>query len=340
MSTDPTAQGRGVASGKVILLGEHAVVYGTPGLAAGIERGASAHVRADDGRFVLGLGGRDVVAGDDEDLARAFKALLDAAPLPALLANGARVEATAQIAPGAGLGCSAALAVAIARAIESVDGDEGHTPARSAAWEGVYHGNPSGIDTAAAHAGTFFRFTKGDGARLVSSPADLWLAIGHSGSSSSTREMVEGVARIHRKHPERIERFLAAVTSLVDNAELALEAGDVKALGRLFDLNQMLLAGLLLSTEAIEEMCRIAREAGALGAKLTGSGGGGSVIALAASPELGGDEAAAEAIVAAWAKAGFTGFVTRVKGSRVAPVQEDGGPAGSPRDTRRSEDAR
>jgi mevalonate kinase len=81
----------------------------------------------------------------------------------------------------------------------------------------------------------------------------------------------------------------------------------VDALGKLLDLNQMLLAGLMLSTDAIERMREVAKDAGSLGAKLTGSGGGGSVIALARS------KADAERIAAAWRDAGFDGFATCVR---------------------------
>lgn len=96
----------------------------------------------------------------------------------------------------------------------------------------------------------------------------------------------------------------AGIESLVKNARLALEAGDVTGLGRLLDLNQMLLSGLMVSTEEIETACRVAREAGALGAKLTGAGGGGAVIALC--------EADPEPVLDAWRRQGLTCFSTRV----------------------------
>ena len=86
--------------------------------------------------------------------------------------------------------------------------------------------------------------------------------------------------------------------------ELALIDGDRKALGQLLDLNQMLLAGLFVSTPDIETMCGAARSAGALGAKLTGAGGGGCVVALVDGPE------SAEAVLAAWKQHGFDGFHT------------------------------
>jgi mevalonate kinase len=213
----------------------------------------------------------------------------------------------------------------VGRAVDALDPSAPQRRAleRADAWERIFHGNPSGIDTAAAFHGTFMRFSKAEGARPLASATDLHLAVGHSGTSASTKEMVEGVARIKARKPEQIEKFLAAVTSLVQNAELALAAGDVKAVGQLMDLNQMLLAGLLLSTERIEDMCRIARAEGALGVKLTGSGGGGSVIALAASPEPHRDADAAIAIVEAWKRAGYGAFATRVRGrSRNEPETE------------------
>jgi mevalonate kinase len=109
--------------------------------------------------------------------------------------------------------------------------------------------------------------------------------IGESGESASTKEMVDEVARQRARNPERAERTFDAIGTLVTNGRLAVEAGDLRALGQLFDLNQQLLAGLMLSTRTLEEMCGAAREAGALGAKLTGGGGGGCMIALASSDE-------------------------------------------------------
>jgi len=83
------------------------------------------------------------------------------------------------------------------------------------------------------------------------------------------------------------------------------------------DLNQMVLAGLFLSTEPIERLCRLAREAGALGAKLTGSGGGGAVLALVPPATTDGVPGeTASAVLDAWQKAGFEGFVTRIAARR------------------------
>jgi len=134
--------------------------------------------------------------------------------------------------------------------------------------------------------------------------APLVLAVGHSGLPSTTRAMVEHVAKLRERKPELVDRSFEGIRSLVANARLALEADDHVGLGRLMDLNQMILSGLMLSTEEIESMCRLAREAGALGAKLTGSGGGGCVVAL-----VQGDPGA---VLASWENAGFRSFATRV----------------------------
>jgi mevalonate kinase len=118
--------------------------------------------------------------------------------------------------------------------------------------------------------------------------------------------MVEGVAQLREKKPEIVEKAFSGIASLVANGRLALEAGDVAGLGKLMDLNQMILSGLLVSTEEIERLVGSAREAGALGAKLTSAGGGGCVVALAT------DGAATDRIVSAWAALGFTGFSATV----------------------------
>ncbi|WP_437617433.1 mevalonate kinase [Sorangium sp. So ce1151] len=335
----------GHASGKVILLGEHAVVYGAPALAAGIERGARARAARSSGASALWLGGREHGAppaegGAPGDVAQAFAALLAALPG----AGPVRVAAESDLPPGGGLGSSAALGVAIARAVAALARglvDEPRvepeaaeaaltadtTVAAAAAWERVFHGNPSGIDTTAAARGGCFRFTKAHGATSLAPRDDLWLCVGSTGVPSSTRSMVDLVARLFERKPALAESSIAGIAALVDNAALAIEAGDAIGLGRLMDLNQMLLAGMFVSTEAIEALCKLAREAGALGAKLTGAGGGGSVIALLPPPPPGDGGAAsdvADRVLAAWRDAGYSGFVTRVKagGTRTEPEEQ------------------
>jgi mevalonate kinase len=115
--------------------------------------------------------------------------------------------------------------------------------------------------------------------------------------------MVEQVARLRERRTDLVTQTFDGIRSLVGNARLALEANDYVGVGRLMDLNQMLLSGLMLSTEEIEAMCRMAREAGALGAKLTGSGGGGCVVALV--------QGEPEPVLSRWEKAGFRSFSSR-----------------------------
>ncbi|MFO0553166.1 MAG: mevalonate kinase [Polyangiaceae bacterium] len=329
--TAVAAKGRG--SGKIILTGEHAVVYGVKGIAAGIARGAHAHVELSDGpESRLTLGDRTVAADENgDDLARAFAALLGASAAgPPVVVN-----AVAEIPPGGGLGCSAALSVAIARAIDaawSLEPDDQRVFERGMAWERVYHGNPSGIDTAAAMAGTFLVFERNVGHHTLYTAHDVWLAVAYSGSSASTKLMVDGVARIRTSRPELFEKFLNGVKSITDNAVYAIDAADAQTLGKLMDYNQMLLAGMMLSTDTIETMCKAARDAGALGAKLTGSGGGGSVIALGGMCPRGEANSEAErlanVIAERWSTAGFSAFATRIAATPAA-----GGVAPQPSDS-------
>jgi mevalonate kinase len=310
-----------VACGKVILLGEHAVVYGVPAIAAGIEHGVRAHARPIEqgpSRLAVPSWGAEVEAaptGDSPDLGKAFALLLRASGRDAPIA----IEAQVALPPGGGLGCSAALGVAVARAIDPGASLDTITE-RVAEWEKIFHGNPSGIDAACAARGGCIAFTKAgvDGAgegtvrsgahqiETVYAGARLTVCLGNTGVKSSTKSMVEGVARLRERRPAIVQKSFEGIRALVRNARLAIEAGDWFALGRLMDLNQMLLSGLFVSTTEIERMCAIARDAGALGAKLTGAGGGGCVVALV------NDTAAADSVLEAWRLAGFQGFASRV----------------------------
>ncbi len=284
-------RGQGRGHGKVILLGEHAVVHGVPALAAALANGATATAAAGErNRLRVAPWAVDVRPGDDVPLARAFAAALEAR-------GGARtpldVEASMEIPGGAGLGSSAALGVAVIRAMDAHEGvtrDDDDTQRIALAWERVFHGNPSGIDTAMAIAGgvALYRRSPAEGQRTlerVVPRAPITLVVGHSGEGASTRAMVESVARQKERDGARFAKTLAAIEVLVSNARSAIEAGDLRGLGQLLDMNQSLLAAWMVSTGTIEEMCAAARAAGALGAKLTGGGGGGCMIALAPSVE-------------------------------------------------------
>ncbi len=334
MTTKTHAKAR--ASGKVILFGEHAVVYGTNAIAAGIDRGAVASVeRKPHGPSALRIGTRTVTADRDakDDLAAAFAALLDTKPaLPAM-----HVEARSDLPPGGGLGSSAALAVAIARAAEALEGESANDASvleRAAAWERVFHGNPSGIDATAAAKGGIFRYARADGATPIEPGADFLFCVGSTGQPSSTRTTVELIASRRERDPALVERSIAAIASIVGNAILAIEAGDHRAVGDLMNMNQHVLSGLFVSTSELEDLCAIARGAGALGAKLTGGGGGGCVIALVA-PVLGPlgehDEAKeaenADKILNAWlhAEGRYEGFATRIPAAKHAHPSKHAG---------------
>lgn len=289
------------ASGKVILLGEHAVVYGVPAIAAGLSKGARATARPAESSF-LSIGTSRVSPDDGSDLGKAFGALLAELGSP-----NCEIELDVDLPVGAGLGSSAAMAVATARAVIGIEGgsDDERVLRAATAWESVFHGNPSGIDTAAAALGGCLWFTKSEGASPIRLGAPLCLAIAVAAPPASTKLMVESVARLKERRPTVVDKALEGIHSLVKNARLAIEAGDIPGLGGLLDLNHMILAGLHLSSEELEEARRIAREAGALGAKLTGAGGGGSVVALC--------DRDPEPVLAAWRQKNIECFAASVE---------------------------
>jgi len=298
------------ASGKVILFGEHAVVHGVTAIAAGISRGARARARfcSTDS---LQVNNEPVIKG--HDLYVALRSLRDALSLPT-----AALEIDLDLPAGCGLGASAAMGIAVARALlllnnkASKDDDMLFRAVQS--WEGVFHGTPSGVDVAAAQCGGAIRFTKDQPPEPLMLNRPLHLAIAEAGPPASTKAMIKSVANFKKKNSAQFNRTLEGIAALVDNANLLLRSGDLQAVGKLMDLNHMLLAGWMLSTEEIENSRRIARNAGALGAKLTGAGGGGCVIALAPESRLvQGETDPAAGILRAWRAAGIQCFSARVE---------------------------
>jgi mevalonate kinase len=296
--------GVGRGNGKTVLLGEHAVVYGMPAIAAGISLGATARA-VPDACASIRIAEREARAGDGSELSRALEQTC-----AALAVAPHRIEVDVNLPLGSGLGGSAAIGVAVTRALLSSSGiaeSRERVLSGAAAWEQVFHGNASGVDAAAAYAGSCIWFTKEHGPEPMFVAVPLHLAICLAGPPASTKEMVANVRTLGERRPDLLGKSLAGIESLVKNAKLCIEAGDVHGLGQLMNYNQMLLSGLFLSTPEIERACAVARDAGALGAKLTGAGGGGAVIALA--------ETTPAPLEAAFRAAGFEALSTEIRAS-------------------------
>ena len=273
---------RHTACGKIILLGEHFVVYGCPAVAVPLTaRGTTVELLRDPAGGVDRL--ESDAPGADLDLANELlRAAIKAVGLPADKGLVARVSSTLPV--GYGLGSSASLAVALSGALsELAAADRSTDEIRRLAHhlERVTHGTPSGIDDNVVSRRVPVRFRKGEGARSLVPAGDLCLLLASSGSPGSTREAVASVRGIREADPERFDSLVVRAAALVEQGVTALETGDVVALGLLMDYSHHLLLELDVSTPRIEALVRAARLAGALGAKLTGSGKGGFIVALA-----------------------------------------------------------
>ncbi len=263
-----------VGHAKVILFGEHAVVHGQPALAAALDvavrathrAGPDLHVQLDDLTFYPDDGTR---------LGEALAALLEA--LNASETGAVRLSST--IPPGAGLGSSAAMAVALARHWAP---DAGLPAVLGAArkWECVFHSNPSGVDHTTSAMGGVLRFQRGaDPEFQAVSIRPLPLVIAQVEAGADTGRMVDGVRDRLRRRPGPLTAALTLLGACTREALPALVEGDIDAVGELMDVAHGGLAAIGVSTASLDRACHIARAAGAKGAKLTGAGGGGCVIA-------------------------------------------------------------
>lgn len=275
------------APGKVILLGEHAVVYGHPALAAPLTWGVTA--RAAPAKRV-GLGLPPTLTGKG-------RKLLQAAFARAAGASGnppVRVTLESDLPVSVGLGSSAAVAVATARALLHAAG----RPTRvrdvldvALEMEREFHATPSGLDHTCSAYGELIRFQRKPTAargtvRVVSSARPLKLLIAVVGDRSPTRETVSALRQRIDRWPSRYRRVMEDIGKLADEGAEAIARGDLETLGDAMNVNHGLLGALGLSSPRIDALVHLLRSMGALGAKLTGAGGdGGAVIALFRDPE-------------------------------------------------------
>lgn len=277
------------APGKVILAGEHAVVYGRPAIAAPVwQVTATATVEA----RALGSGlllhapdvGLDVLLRDaPEDFPPALVARLALAAASAPADPDWDVTVRSDIPIAGGLGSGAALSTALVRALCAHAGCALPPAAVSAIVyesERYYHGTPSGIDnTVIAYAQPIW-FVRGQPPSPFVPRTPFTLVIADSGIPSPTKETVGDVRRGWQEEPSLYERRFDAIADAVHDARAAIETGEIENLGRALDRNHALLVDLGVSSPLLETFVHTARRAGALGAKLSGGGRGGNVIAL------------------------------------------------------------
>ena len=249
------------APGKVFLFGEHAVVYGKPGLAMAIHHRVSVTVRR------RRRPGRVKSPYISECLGA--------------LGVRATVYVRSQLPSSSGLGSSAAVTVATLAAIneEFGKGLSREEVARQAyeIEKKVQRGRASATDTFVSSFGGVVFLWGPEKKRLP--PVNLPLIVGNSRVSHNTSLMVEKVARERERHPGIMNPLLDAIGAVTQEALLGLY--DLKALGGLMDTNHALLDALGVGHPALTRLVLAARSAGALGAKTTGAGGGGCMIALA-----------------------------------------------------------
>ena len=286
------------APGKIILFGEHAVVYGRPAIAAPVTQVRAKAVVEDTPDQGVRLVAPDIGqaywlsgANEKDPFARSVCVVMEEAGLSKLPDLRITVQSTIPIASG--LGSGAAMAAAVIRALaRHLDLQQLATDERVSDLtyqvEKLLHGTPSGIDnTVVAHEKPvyFVRQKPHNRIETLSVGRPLRLLVADTGVASATKAVVGDVRRQWQAAPERFERIFDGCGQIADLARRAIEMGAVPELGQLMLTNQAYLREMTVSSAELDHLVSVAVSAGALGAKLSGAGRGGNMIALV--PEMG-----------------------------------------------------
>ncbi len=277
---------RATAAGKVILLGEHAVVYGRHALALPIPDAVRVTAELREGATSLVIPDWGVAEtfdiGNPEGIGKAIALILQQLGVPA---QNFSFTVESGLPRAMGLGSSAAIAVALTRAISAVlhlAVDDERVNAIAFECEKLAHGTPSGVDNTISTFAKPMLFCNDGGLQIdvltLSSPPPIVIAC--SALAGLTAAEVLGVRTRYERLPARYDALFDEIDQLsLTGAEL-LQAGNYEELGQAMNICHGLLNAIGVSTPELERMVALARRAGAAGAKLTGAGGGGSIVAL------------------------------------------------------------
>ena len=304
------------APGKVILFGEHAVVYGRPAIAAPVTQ-VKATATIEAGRAGKGT----VILATDLTLAVHVRNAARDDPLASIvrltLAHFDQSEPDASIIVhstipiASGLGSGAAVSTAIVRALAKFldrELDQASMSALVYEVEKLHHGTPSGIDNTVVVYAQPVYFVRGQPIRTFGAKHPFTIVIGNTGVKSPTRIAVGDVRAAWESERGRYETLFDQIGSIARQAYAAIEAGDVAALGPLMDANHALLREIGVSSVDLDRLISAAKSAGASGAKLVGGGRGGNMIALV-------DDTNREAVDQALTEAGAQGVITTTIGA-------------------------
>lgn len=307
----------GKGYGKTILFGEHFVVYGLPGIASGIDKYVQVEVEPIE---------EDDVVIDDKKFNSVNKKsenpdfinfkLLEAM-FSDLELNKIKITISGTSVPQAGMGYSAVLSVALARALgQYFNKDWNDEKINELAYKGEQfaHGTPSGIDNTCATYGSLVWFEKNlEGGPNTVDPFELskplYIVLGDTKKVGPTKELVAAVRGRKEAEPEKYEDIFKQAKDLVFEAKDALTSGDIEKVGTLMDKNHSLLKEIGVSTDELEELVKTAKDNEALGAKLTGAGGGGLMFALCKDAEH------QEKVAKAFEEKGYPAFKTVIGGN-------------------------
>jgi len=299
------------APGKIILFGEHAVVYGRPALAVPVT-----HVHADvdvsdSARVGIWIDAPDVdlhaelnTLPSDHPIASVINNLfflLRVSPFPSL-----NIKINSTIPVASGLGSGAAVTVALTRALSShlnYSMTDEEINAFAYEIEKLHHGTPSGVDNTVITYARPVYFIKGQRIETFKIGAPFTILIGDTGISALTRESVHDVRRLWLYDKSRWETVFDKVGEISFTARRVIEAGKSEMLGELMNENHALLQKMGVSSPELDKLVEAARAAGATGAKLSGGGRGGNMIALVEKERA---PAIAEALMTAGAKRTIT----------------------------------